>query len=128
MHCRSVPHTYLLCKTSSLDVLQRLNNSPPHLQGTQSLLCSIQHLGIWTSEALFGTLSQVLSVLEMGRAGLQGKAFPMSVFGLLQHETKLSVVNFTVRKAATFEDPVANKAELLLVTGIRYVQPLKSVN
>lgn len=67
-------------------------------------------------------------MLEMGRAGLQGKAFPMSVFGLLQHETKLSVVNFTVRKAATFEDPVANKAELLLVTGIRYVQPLKSVN
>ena len=50
---------------------------------------------------------------------MQGKALPLSVFGLLQHETKLSVVNFSVRKASSFEDPVPNKAELLLLTGIR---------
>lgn len=50
---------------------------------------------------------------------MQGKALPLSVFGLLQHETKLSVVNFSVRKASSFEDPVPNKAELQLLTGIR---------
>ena len=52
---------------------------------------------------------------------LQGQAFPLSVFGLLQHETKLSVVNFSVRKSAAFEDPVLNKAELLILTGVRCV-------
>ncbi len=55
---------------------------------------------------------------------VQGRAFPLSVFGLLQHETKLSVVNFTVRKSASFSDPLPNKAELLFLTGIRYLQPL----
>ena len=55
---------------------------------------------------------------------MQGKAFPVSVFGLLQHEMKLSVVNFSVRKASSFEDPVPNKAELLLLTGIRSARAL----
>ena len=31
--------------------------------------------------------------------GVQGELPPLAVFGLLQHETKLSVVNFSVRKA-----------------------------
>ena len=42
------------------------------------------------------------------------------MFGLLQHEAKLSVLNFGVRKAAAFEDPLPNKAPLLLVTGVRF--------
>ena len=50
---------------------------------------------------------------------MQGKALPLSVFGLLQHETKLSVVNFSVRKALAFEGALPNKAELLLMTGVR---------
>ena len=49
----------------------------------------------------------------------QGEAAPLAVFGLLQHEAKLSVLNFGVRKAAAFEEPLPNKAPLLLVTGIR---------
>ena len=40
---------------------------------------------------------------------VQGRAFPLSVFGLLQHETKLSVVNFTVRKSASFHLPKTQK-------------------
>ncbi len=52
---------------------------------------------------------------------MQGKALPLSVFGLLQHETKLSVVNFSVRKALAFEGPLPNKAELLLMTGVRCI-------
>ncbi len=54
---------------------------------------------------------------------VQGKALPLAVFGLLQHETKLSVVNFSVRKSASFEEPLPNKAELLILTGVRCVQP-----
>ena len=46
------------------------------------------------------------------------------MFGLLQHEAKLSVLNFGVRKAAALEEPLPNKAPLLLVTGIRRSTPL----
>ena len=53
---------------------------------------------------------------------LQGKALPLSVSGLLQHETKLSVVNFSVRKSASYEEPLPNKAELLILTGVRWAQ------
>ena len=49
----------------------------------------------------------------------QGEAAPLAVFGLLQHEAKLSVLNFGVRKAAALEEPLPNKAPLLLVTGVR---------
>ena len=43
----------------------------------------------------------------------------MTAFGLLQHETRLSVLNFSVRKAAGSEEPLANKERLLFVTGYR---------
>lgn len=55
-------------------------------------------------------------------AHLQGRALPLSVSGLLQHETKLSVVNFSVRKSASYEEPLPNKAELLILTGVRWVR------
>lgn len=45
---------------------------------------------------------------------------PLQIFGLLQHESKLSVLNFGVKKAATFGETLPNKADLLLVTGLRY--------
>ena len=53
---------------------------------------------------------------------LQVMALPLSVSVLLQHETKLSVVNFSVRKSATYEEPLPNKAELLILTGVRWAQ------
>lgn len=40
--------------------------------------------------------------------------------GLLQHETKLSVLNFAVKKDANFSETLQNKTELLFVTGLRY--------
>lgn len=43
----------------------------------------------------------------------------MVVTGLLQHEAKLSVLNFGLKKTATHEAPIANKQELLFVTGLR---------
>jgi hypothetical protein len=44
---------------------------------------------------------------------------PLMATGLLQHEAKLSVLNFSVKKAAAYEQPVANKDELLFVNGVR---------
>ncbi|KAF8061341.1 tsr1 [Scenedesmus sp. PABB004] len=44
---------------------------------------------------------------------------PLTVHGLLQHEAKLSVVNFSLKKAPGYADAVASKEELLLVTGLR---------
>ncbi|GIL79816.1 hypothetical protein Vretifemale_9103 [Volvox reticuliferus] len=52
-------------------------------------------------------------------AAAAGSAVPLTVFGLLQHEAKLSVVNFAIRKASGYTAPVANKEELLFVTGLR---------
>ena len=50
---------------------------------------------------------------------VQGSAAPVVAHGLLQHETKLSVLNFTVKKDAAFTEALPNKAELLFVTGLR---------
>ena len=50
---------------------------------------------------------------------LQGELPPLVVAGLLQHECKLSVVNFGVRKAASYPQPLPSKEQLLLVTGLR---------
>lgn len=44
---------------------------------------------------------------------------PLVATGLLQHEAKLSVLNFGVKKCAAYDGPVANKDELLFVCGVR---------
>lgn len=38
--------------------------------------------------------------------------------GLLAHEHKLSVVNFSVKKANAYEEVLKSKEELLFVTGV----------
>ena len=48
-----------------------------------------------------------------------GAAMPLVATGLLQHEAKLSVLNFAVKKLPAFDGPVANKDELLFVSGVR---------
>lgn len=60
-----------------------------------------------------------LRVVERIRASQSGAACVMSTWGLLQHECKLSVVNFGIKKVSDFTEPVANKEELLFVTGLR---------
>ena len=57
----------------------------------------------------------------------QGQHMPFACSGLLQHETKLSVLNFSLRKAHTFSIPLPNKAPLLLVTGVRCVAILGEI-
>jgi pre-rRNA-processing protein TSR1 len=60
-----------------------------------------------------------LRVVERIRASQSGAACVLSAWGLLQHECKLSVVNFGIKKVSNFIEPVANKEELLFVTGLR---------
>lgn len=55
----------------------------------------------------------------MRRMRAQGTALPLVLHGLLQHEGKLSVLNFGLRMASTYQQPLANKAPLLFVTGLR---------
>lgn len=43
---------------------------------------------------------------------------PVVCMGLLAHEHKLSVVNFSVKKANAYEEVLKSKEELLFVTGV----------
>ena len=53
----------------------------------------------------------------------EGAAMPLVATGLLQHEAKLSVLNFGIKKVAACGAPVANKDELLFVSGVRCALP-----
>jgi pre-rRNA-processing protein TSR1 len=50
---------------------------------------------------------------------LLGHQPPLTAFGLHKHECKLSVVNMTVTRVPEYNAPVANKEEVLIVTGLR---------
>ena len=52
-------------------------------------------------------------------ASQRGDTPPLVATGLLQHETKLSIVNFALCKAASYTEPIANKQPLLFVAGFR---------
>lgn len=58
-------------------------------------------------------------IVERVDAASRGMAPLLSTWGLLQHEVKLSVLNFSLRKEAGVNDPIANKEELVFVTGVR---------
>lgn len=76
--------------------------------------------GTWVSLHAANVPAEVaLRVVERVRASQSGAAPVLTIWGLLQHECKLSVANFSVRKATGFADPVVNKEELLFVTGLR---------
>ena len=66
------------------------------------------------------------NTIMITRGAVQGKVAPVLAFGLLQHESRLSVLNFALKKASSFKEPLANKSPLLFVTGFR--QALKPVH
>ncbi|KAN0062185.1 ribosome biogenesis protein tsr1 [Thecaphora frezii] len=49
----------------------------------------------------------------------EGDAVPFVIFGLLRHEHKKSVVNFTVTRNTEYSEPVRSKDELVLCLGAR---------
>ena len=59
------------------------------------------------------------ATVERVDAAARGLAPLLSTWGLLQHEIKMSVLNFSVKKEAGVDEPIANKEELLFVTGTR---------
>lgn len=69
-------------------------------------------------------------VLQRVAASQQEGVAPLVVFGLLQHECKLSVQHYGVRKAASYEEPLPSKQRLLLVNGLRsfYARPVYSTD
>lgn len=62
---------------------------------------------------------QAMHIIEQVTSFTEGRASPLVVRGLLQHETKLSVLNFSIKKAADCTTPVINKATLVLTSGMR---------
>ncbi|KAI3432659.1 hypothetical protein D9Q98_004203 [Chlorella vulgaris] len=67
-------------------------------------------------------------VLQRVASSQQEAVPPLVVFGLLQHECKLSVQHYGMRKASGFEAPLPSKEQLLLVNGLRsfYARPVYS--
>lgn len=55
----------------------------------------------------------------VARVNANSASPPLTITGLLQHETKLSVVNFGIRKSASYTPPLSNKESLLFITGVR---------
>lgn len=58
----------------------------------------------------------------------QSGVVPLTVFGLLQHEAKLSVVNFSMKKVGSYTESIKSKEDLLFVCGLRsfMAQPVLS--
>lgn len=53
------------------------------------------------------------------QGGESGGSPPLLATGLLQHEAKLTVLNFGIKKAPLYTDTLPSKTQLLLVTGVR---------
>lgn len=53
------------------------------------------------------------------QGGEDGSSPPVVATGLLQHEAKLTVLNFGVKKASSYNETLPSKTQLLLVTGVR---------
>ncbi|KAI0222561.1 ribosome biogenesis protein tsr1 [Massospora cicadina] len=55
---------------------------------------------------------------------------PFIVFGLLQHENKMTVVNYTVLRTTEYKDPIRSKDPLIVQSGFRRycVRPIFSQN
>ncbi|GAB2232460.1 hypothetical protein Droror1_Dr00011493 [Drosera rotundifolia] len=49
----------------------------------------------------------------------RAKAMPVIACGLLQHESKMSVLHFSIKKHDTYEDPIRSKEELIFHVGFR---------
>eukprot|EP00873_Tetraselmis_striata_P008944 jgi/Tetstr1/429208/TSEL_019160.t1 len=81
------------------------------------------HVGGVPAEVAAGVLKRLAETLEGGRP-------PLVAVGLMQHECKLTVVHFLVKKAKGYTDPLANKEELIFCTGVRSFasQPIFSQN
>jgi len=76
--------------------------------------------GTWVSVDVEDVEAQHANeVLRRVEDGAKGLAALYTVFGLMEHECKMSVVNFSLSKSPQYEDPLPNKEELIFYTGVR---------
>lgn len=70
------------------------------------------------------------AVCDRVSAYLLGQAPPLVALALHKHECKMSVVNMAVKKHTGYQEPVANKEALTIVTGVRTfsARPVLSTN
>ena len=76
--------------------------------------------GMWVCVHVEGV--EAGAAAEVGRrvaAGMRGEAAPYALFGLLEHECKMSVLHFAVTKSPLYAEPLPNKQELVFYTGVR---------
>jgi len=59
------------------------------------------------------------SALDVTDDAQTSRATPLVAFALMTHEAKMSVVHFSVMKASGYSEPLPNKEQLLMVTGLR---------
>ncbi|KAL9255003.1 Pre-rRNA-processing protein TSR1-like protein [Drosera capensis] len=53
------------------------------------------------------------------KLSLRAKVMPVISCGLLQHESKMSVLHFSIKKHDSYEDPIKSKEELIFHVGFR---------
>lgn len=61
---------------------------------------------------------------------MRANTMPIIVCGLLQHESKMSVLHFSIKKHDTYSDPIKTKDELIFHAGFRQfvARPIYSTN
>ncbi|CAM9413488.1 unnamed protein product [Discosporangium mesarthrocarpum] len=73
--------------------------------------------GAFVEVEVEGVSADLLERRRLLRPG--GRDWPLLFFSLLQHEHRLSVVHFNVRRDPRYEDPVPSKERLVLQCGFR---------
>ncbi|GMH04660.1 hypothetical protein Nepgr_006500 [Nepenthes gracilis] len=58
-------------------------------------------------------------VIVASKIIMRAKTVPIITSGLLQHESKMSVLHFSIKKHDTYDDPIKGKEELLFHVGFR---------
>ena len=66
------------------------------------------------------------TVIARTAAAATGAAPPLTATALLQHEGRLSVMHYALRKTASYAPPIRGKDELLFVTGVR-AHPVRAI-
>jgi pre-rRNA-processing protein TSR1 len=99
-------------------VKMNLNSMDMDVDTNNSIIGGVADVGDYVCLHIAAVPEDVATEL-VARVNTNTAAPPLTVTGLLQHETKLSVVNFGIRKLASYTPPLPNKERLLFITGVR---------
>lgn len=102
----------------------------------KSVLSKVKEIDSGTQEGGFATGCFVrLHILQVPASKVEPllksyKTIPVVVCGLLQHETKMSVLHYSVKKSESYTDPIKSKELLIFHTGFRrhHTRPIFSTD